>query len=79
MQTDGMLSSRGILNLKRKSLLKRNLRRKMRMTIEHLIVGATGVGYLVVGVLQWSKGEISNGMIWTGYAFAQVGLWLNIK
>jgi hypothetical protein len=78
MQTDGMLSSRGI-SLKRKSLLKRNLRRKMRMTIEHLIVGATGVGYLVVGVLQWSKGEISNGMIWTGYAFAQVGLWLNIK
>jgi hypothetical protein len=49
------------------------------MSTEHLIVGATGVGYLVVGVLQWSKGEISNGMIWTGYAFAQVGLWLNIK
>jgi hypothetical protein len=84
MQTDGMLSFSGTAllratNLKRKSLLKRNLRRKMRMTIEHLIVGATGVGYLVVGVLQWSKGEISNGMIWTGYAFAQVGLWLNIK
>jgi hypothetical protein len=78
MQTDGMLSFSGI-SLKRKSLLKRNLRRKMRMAIEHLIVGATGVGYLVVGVLQWSKGEISNGMIWTGYAFAQVGLWLNIK
>jgi hypothetical protein len=49
------------------------------MTIEHLIVGATGIGYLIVGVLQWSKGELSNGMIWTGYAFAQVGLWLNLK
>lgn len=49
------------------------------MTIEHIIVGATGIGYLIVGVLQWSKGELSNGMIWTGYAFAQVGLWLNIK
>lgn len=46
---------------------------------EQLIVGATGVGYLIVGVLQWSKGEISNGMIWTGYAFAQIGLWLNLK
>jgi hypothetical protein len=79
MQTDGMLSSSGILSLKRKSLLKRNLRRMRKMSLEHLIVGATGVGYLVVGVLQWSKGEISNGMIWTGYAFAQVGLWLNIK
>jgi hypothetical protein len=79
MQTDGMLSSSGTPSHRRKSLLKRNLRRMRKMTIEHLIVGATGVGYLVVGVLQWSKGEISNGMIWTGYAFAQIGLWLNIK
>ena len=50
-----------------------------KMSAEHLIVGATGLGYLIVGVLQWSKGEIANGMIWSGYAFAQVGLWLNIK
>ena len=49
------------------------------MSIEHLIVGATGVGYLIVGLLQGAKGEMSNGMIWTGYAFAQVGLWLNLK
>ena len=47
--------------------------------VESIIVAATGAGYLVVGVLQWSKGEISNGMIWTGYAAAQVGLWLNLK
>jgi hypothetical protein len=49
------------------------------MTLEQLIVAATGLGYLVVGVLQWTKGELSNGMIWTGYAFAQVGLWMNLK
>ena len=49
------------------------------MTVEHLIVGATGVGYLIVGVLQFSKSELANGMIWCGYAFAQVGLWLNLK
>lgn len=49
------------------------------MTIEHWIVGATGLGYAIVGLLQWSKGETANGMIWTGYAFAQIGLWLNIK
>jgi len=54
-------------------------RSEKMMTIEHLIVGATGIGYLIVGVLQWSKGELSNGMIWTGYAFAQVGLWMNLK
>jgi len=47
--------------------------------IEQIIVGATGLGYLIVGVLQWAKGEPSNGMIWVGYAFAQVGLWLNLK
>lgn len=49
------------------------------LSAEHFIVGLTGIGYLIVGVLQWSKGEMANGMIWTGYAFAQVGLWLNIK
>jgi len=47
--------------------------------IEQLIVGATGIGYAIVGVLQWSKGETSNGMIWVGYAFAQVGLFMNLK
>ena len=49
------------------------------MSTEHLIVGLTGIGYLIVGALQWTKGELSNGMIWTGYAFAQVGLWMNLK
>lgn len=49
------------------------------MTIEQFLVGATGVSYLVVGVMQWAKGDTANGMIWTGYAFAQVGLWLNLK
>ena len=49
------------------------------INVEQGIVGATGVGYLIVGVLQWSKGEISNGLLWTGYAIAQVGLWMNIK
>jgi hypothetical protein len=47
--------------------------------VESIIVAVTGAGYLVVGVLQWSKGEISNGMVWLGYSFAQVGLWLNLK
>jgi hypothetical protein len=50
-----------------------------QMTIEQFIIGATGVGYLIVGVLQWGKGDLSNGMIWTGYAFAQIGLWINLK
>jgi len=47
--------------------------------IEHWIVGATGIGYLIVGMLQLSKGSIPNALIWIGYAAAQVGLWMNIK
>jgi hypothetical protein len=49
------------------------------MSIEHWIVGATGVGYLIVGLLQAGKGEVSNALIWLGYSAAQIGLWMNIK
>ncbi len=47
--------------------------------IEMLIVGSTGIGYAVVGVLQGLKGEYSNMAIWLGYSIAQVGLFLNLK
>ena len=47
--------------------------------LEKIIVGATGIGYLVVGIAQLTKGSTSNAMIWIGYAAAQVGLWLNLK
>ena len=49
------------------------------MNIEQGIVVATGIGYVTVGVLQLVKGSIPNAMIWIGYAFAQVGLLLNLK
>jgi hypothetical protein len=49
------------------------------MNIEQTIVAATGIGYLVVGVLQAGKGEVSNALIWLGYSAAQIGLWMNIK
>jgi hypothetical protein len=49
------------------------------MTIEQGIVILTGIGYVTVGVLQLVKGSIPNAMIWIGYAFAQVGLLLNLK
>ena len=47
--------------------------------IEMMIVGSTGIGYAVVGVLQGLKGEYSNMAIWLGYSIAQVGLFLNLK
>jgi hypothetical protein len=57
--------------------LKPNSRR--RTMIERLIVGSTGIGYAVVGVLQGLKGEYSNMAIWLGYSIAQVGLFINLK
>jgi hypothetical protein len=47
--------------------------------LERYIVGATGLGYLIVGLAQFKKGSIPNSMIWVGYAFAQVGLWMSLK
>lgn len=47
--------------------------------LEKLIVGATGLGYLIVCLAQLKKGAIPNSMIWGGYAFAQVGLWMALK
>lgn len=49
------------------------------MTVEHWIVGATGCGYAIVGILRWTKGDVDNGLVWTGYALAQIGLWRLIK
>lgn len=49
------------------------------MSAEHYIVGATGIGYFVVALLRWVKGDIDNGLVWTGYALAQIGLWRLIK
>jgi hypothetical protein len=47
--------------------------------IEYYIVALTGLGYLTVGVLQFFKGAPSNAIIWSGYAFAQIGLLMNLK
>ena len=49
------------------------------MTVEQGVVIATGIGYVTVGILQLVKGSIPNAIIWTGYAFAQIGLLLNLK
>ena len=49
------------------------------MEIEKIIVAATGLGYLVVGLAQYAKGSPSNAFIWIGYAVAQTGLWMNLK
>ena len=47
--------------------------------IEMIIVGTIGIGYAVVGTLQWLKGDIGAGIMWIGYSFAQIGLFINLK
>jgi hypothetical protein len=47
--------------------------------IEMIIVGTIGIGYSVVGVLQWLKGDMGAGIMWLGYSFAQIGLFINLK
>jgi hypothetical protein len=49
------------------------------LSMEQYIVGATGIGYFLVGMAQLGKGDGSNAMIWLGYSFSQIGLWLNLK
>jgi len=49
------------------------------MTISHVIVALTGIGYLIVGIQQGINKNLSGLLIWTGYAFAQIGLYLSLK
>ena len=49
------------------------------MALDKIIVAMTGVGYLIVGLLQLKKGSIPNAMVWCGYSFAQIGLWMTLK
>ena len=49
------------------------------MALDKIIVAMTGIGYLIVGIMQLKKGATSNAIIWIGYAIGQTGLWLNLK
>lgn len=48
------------------------------MTISHLIVASIGVGYLVVGIQQWMKGNTGSAIMWIGYSFSQIGLYMGL-
>ena len=51
----------------------------MTLTISHAIVALTGIGYAIVGIQQGYKGNISGLIVWAGYAFAQIGLYMSLK
>ena len=48
------------------------------MTISHLIIGLTAIGYFIVGVQQMMKGNTGSGIMWLGYAFSQIGLFMGL-
>jgi hypothetical protein len=48
------------------------------MTPSHFIVGIVGVGYLTVGVEQWLRGNTGPAIMWIGYAFSQIGLFMGL-
>jgi hypothetical protein len=47
--------------------------------MDRIIIAATGIGYLIVGIEQLRKQSIPNAFIWFGYSFAQIGLWMALK
>ena len=48
------------------------------MTASHFIVGLVGIGYLTVGVEQWIRGNTGPAIMWIGYAFSQIGLFMGL-
>jgi hypothetical protein len=48
------------------------------MTISHWIVGIVGIGYFVVGTQQWILGNKGSAIMWWGYSFSQIGLFMGL-
>ena len=52
----------------------------MKMTtISHYIVSLVGIGYTVVGIQQYTKGNLGSAIMWLGYGFSQIGLFLQLE
>jgi len=48
------------------------------MTISHYIVTLVGIGYMIVGIQQFIKGNTGPAIMWTGYAWSQIGLFMGL-
>ena len=50
----------------------------MNFDERYLIIG-TGLAYAIVAVMQFYKGSLGNGIIYSGYAFSNIGLFMLAK
>ena len=48
------------------------------MTLSHWIVSLVGVGYLITGIQQFIKGNTGPAIMWLGYSFSQIGLFMGL-
>ena len=48
------------------------------MTISHFIVFIIGIGYLIVGIQQWVLDNKGSAIMWFGYSFSQIGLFMGL-
>jgi hypothetical protein len=48
------------------------------MTVSHYIVSVVGIGYFVVGCQQYYLGNTGSAIMWLGYAFSQIGLFMGL-
>ena len=49
------------------------------MTVSHVIIALVAIAYFVVGFQQFYLSNISGGIIWTSYAFSNIGLFMTLK
>lgn len=47
-------------------------------TLSHYIVSIVGVGYVITGIQQYTKGNIGGAVMWAGYGFSQIGLFMQL-
>jgi hypothetical protein len=47
--------------------------------MSHTLIALIGVAYVWIGVEQWAKGGTGVGIMFIGYAVAQVGVWLQAR
>jgi len=49
------------------------------VTLSHVIIGLVAIAYFIVGIQQFYLSNLAGGIIWTSYAFSNIGLFMTLK